>query len=194
MQNSKLLLHTCCAPCASASVERLLSEGWEVVLYFYMPNIFPYEEFETRLEAVKKLAAHFSLELHVGDYSHTNWLQKIKGNESAPEGGIRCFTCFDVLLHGAYVKAQELGIESFATSLTISPHKNSEKIREIGQQYFGYVHYDFKKKNGYKRSIEMSKELGLYRQCYCACEFSMKRLQKTEEVNSNISESNPQCV
>jgi len=177
-QNSKLLLHTCCAPCASASVERLLAEGWEVVLYFYMPNIFPYEEFEIRLEALKKLATHFNIELIVGDYNHENWLQKIKGNELAPEGGSRCFSCFDALLHGAYEKAQELGIQNFATSLTISPHKSSKKIQEIGEQLDGYIHYDFKKHDGYKRSIELSKELDLYRQCYCACEFSMKRLNK----------------
>lgn len=174
-QNKKLLLHTCCAPCASASVERLIAEGMEVVLYFYMPNIFPYEEFEIRLEVVKKLAKHFNVEVIIGDYNHENWLQQIKGNEQAPEGGVRCFTCYDTLLNGAAIKAKELGITNFATSLTISPHKNSEKIREIGEKYDGYTHYDFKKKDGYKRSIELSKELDLYRQCYCACEFSMKK-------------------
>jgi predicted adenine nucleotide alpha hydrolase (AANH) superfamily ATPase len=172
----QILVHTCCAPCASASVERLIEDGWQPVLYFYMPNIFPFEEFEKRLSYVQKLADYYNIQLIVGDYNHSNWLGAIKGTESAPEGGARCELCYKTLLQATSIKAQELGILHFCTTLTISPHKNSKKIEEIGSQYQGYTHYDFKKQDGYKRSIELSKELDLYRQCYCACEFSMKKI------------------
>lgn len=175
-----ILLHICCAPCGSASVERLLSEDWNVTLYFYMPNIFPYEEWKKRKVNVEKLAQHFGVQLIVGEYEHDFWREQVKGLEAEKEGGLRCHSCFKTLLSGTAKKANELGFEHFATTLTISPHKNSAVIKEIGEQFAGYTHYDFKKKEGYKRSIELSKELELYRQCYCACEFSMNNGKKEE--------------
>lgn len=178
---NKILLHTCCAPCASASVERLIADGWKPVLYFYMPNIFPFEEYEKRLLYVRKLAIHFGVELIEGEYEHNTWLDTVKSEASSPEGGSRCMLCYDALLKAASVTAKTLGIDSFCTSLTISPHKNSKKIEEIGNAYLGYTHYDFKKQDGYKRSIELSKELDLYRQCYCACEFSMNARKEIED-------------
>lgn len=177
----KILLHTCCAPCASAAIERLLQEGWQPVLYFFMPNIYPYEEYLKRLSYVEKLAAHFNVELLEGFYNYEDWLASVEAYKSAPEGGARCFLCYDYLLKATSLKAQELQIETFATALTISPRKNSKKIEELGTAYDNYTHFDFKKRDGYKRSIELSKELDLYRQCYCACEFSMQRLTRLQE-------------
>lgn len=168
-----ILLHICCAPCGSASVERLLSESWDVTLYYYMPNIYPYEEWKKRGSYVQKLANHFGVGLIVGDYNHDFWLERVAGLEKEKEGGLRCHSCFNTLLSETSKKADSLGYDYFATTLTISPHKNSNVIKEIGEQYNGYTHYDFKKKDGYKRSIELSRELDLYRQCYCACEFSL---------------------
>lgn len=169
-----MLLHICCAPCGSASVERLLSEGWDVTLYYYMPNIYPYEEWEKRGHYVEKLAKYFKVPLIIGTYDHTLWRDTVIGLEQEKEGGLRCFQCYETLLGATAIKAEELGFEHFATTLTISPYKNSAKIKEIGERYPAYTHYDFKKKDGYKRSIELSKELDLYRQCYCACEFSLR--------------------
>ena len=116
-----------------------------------------------------------TFELIVGDYDHDFWLKNVAGLEHEKEGGLRCHACFKTLLSATAQKAEELGFEHFATTLTISPHKNSAVIQAIGEQFKGYTHYDFKKKDGYKRSIELSKELDLYRQCYCACEFSMNK-------------------
>lgn len=175
-----ILLHICCAPCGSASVERLLSEDWRVTLYYYMPNIYPLEEWEKRKFYIEKLAQHFGVQLLVGEYEHNFWREQIKGLEAEKEGGIRCHSCFKTLLAATAKKTEELGFEHFATTLTISPHKNSAVIKEFGEQYTTYTHYDFKKKDGYKRSIELSKELDLYRQCYCACEFSMNTRKKEE--------------
>ena len=177
----KILLHICCAPCGSASVERLLAEEWDVTLYYFMPNIYPKEEWEKRKLYVEKLAKHFGVELIVGDYNHDFWLKNVAGLEHEKEGGLRCHACFKTLLSATAQKAEELGFEYFATTLTISPHKNSNVIQAIGEQFKGYTHYDFKKKDGYKRSIELSKELDLYRQCYCACEFSMNTNKREDK-------------
>lgn len=179
----KILLHICCAPCGSASVERLLAEGWDVTLYYCMPNIFPFEEWEKRKFYVEKLAKHFNVDVIIGEYNHDLWRKNVVGLEQEKEGGRRCHVCFKTLLSATAEKAEELGFESFATTLTISPHKNSNVIKEIGEQFKGYTHYDFKKKDGYKRSIELSKELDLYRQCYCACEFSMNK----EKIDGNAT-------
>ena len=169
----EILLHICCAPCGSASVERLLAEQWKPTLYYFMPNIFPREEWEKRKLYVEKLAAHFNVDLLVGEYNHDLWKQQTIGLEQEKEGGARCFKCYEYLLRSTFEKAEELGFQHFATTLTISPYKNSKKIAELGSEFPTYTHFDFKKGNGFKRSIELSKELDLYRQCYCACEFSM---------------------
>ncbi len=168
----KLLLHSCCAPCASASVEQLLTIGHSVELFYYMPNIFSLEEYEKRLESLEILARHFQLQLHTGEYTHNTWLTAVRGLEAEKEGGMRCFRCYELLLQATQKKAQELGFNSFSTTLTISPYKNAEKLNAIGSQYDTFVFFDFKQSNGYRRSIELSKELGLYRQKFCACEFS----------------------
>ena len=141
-----------------------------IFLEFYSSCPFIISKYSVYIE---KLAKHFDVQLIVGDYNHNFWREQVVSLENEKEGGLRCHACFKTLLQATAEKAKELGFEHFATTLTISPHKNSAIIKAIGEQFEGYTHYDFKKKDGYKRSIELSKELELYRQCYCACEFSM---------------------
>ena len=170
----KILLHACCGPCAAASVERLLENGREVVLYFSNSNINSREEFDKRLEAADKLAKHFNVKLEVDPYDHDAWLEYIWGLESEPEKGRRCVKCFDWSLGRASLKASELGIDNFATTLTVSPHKISQLIFEAGEKYQGFEAWDFKKKDGFRRTMQLSRELGLYCQNYCGCEFSIR--------------------
>ena len=169
-----ILLHSCCAPCASASIEQLLVAGRRVELFYYMPNIYSHDEYCKRLASLEILAKHFQLHLHTGIYEHNAWLAAVHGLEAEKEGGARCFSCYEFLLQATGRKAHELGFHCFSTTLTISPYKNAEKINEIGSKYNGFEFFDFKQNNGYKRSIELSKELGLYRQKFCGCEFSMR--------------------
>ncbi|MDR0941355.1 MAG: epoxyqueuosine reductase QueH [Bacteroidales bacterium] len=174
-EQKPLLLHSCCAPCASASVEQLLAVGRQVELFYYMPSIYSYEEYCKRLESLEILARYFQLQLHVGEYEHSKWLAAIRGLEAEKEGGARCFSCYEFVLHATHKKAQELDFDSFSTTLSISPYKNAVKINEIGCRYQGFEFFDFKQNNGYRRSIELSKKLGLYRQKFCACEFSKSK-------------------
>lgn len=168
-----ILLHICCAPCGSASVERLLRENREVTLFFSNSNISPKEEYLKRLKYALKLASYFSVDLVRDDYEHERWLSYIAGLEDEPEKGMRCRKCFYFNLENTSRKASELGIKEFTTTLTISPHKDSGLIFETGGSFEGFREYDFKKKDGFRRSIELSKKLDLYRQDYCGCEFSL---------------------
>ena len=170
---SHILLHTCCAPCASASAERLLQEGYKVTLFFSNSNIFPGEEFEKRRKYVYMLAEMYNIPVIDDDYDHKAWLNTVKGLEKEPEKGKRCPVCFDFSFFRTSEKAKELNIPHFTTTLTISPHKNSRVIQEIGSNYDNYLHLDFKKQDGFKRSTELSRKFGLYRQDYCGCEFSI---------------------
>ena len=170
----KILLHCCCAPCSSASVERLLSDGYKVVLFYSNSNIYPKEEFDKRLIYMQKLADIYKLTLIVGEYDHASWNAAIAGLEDEPEKGKRCAACFTYNLARAEAKAKELGIEEFTTTLTVSPHKISEMIFNAAKDMQGYVPYNFKKQDGFKRSLELSEKYGLYRQNYCGCEYSMR--------------------
>lgn len=173
--DNKILLHSCCGPCATACIERLRSEGLEPVLFFSNHNIAPHEEYEKRLETVKDLGKALNVEVvEDGPPDHHAWLAHIKGLENEPEKGARCGKCFDYSLKRTSDYAQAHGFTRFATTLTVSPHKISRIIFEIGKKYPGFEAWDFKKKNGFKRSIDMSRELGLYRQTYCGCEFSLR--------------------
>lgn len=164
----------CCAPCATSSVERAIEEGYSPVLYFTNSNIYPEEEYQKRLETAKQFSEIVEIVIKEDIYQHEEWLKVIKGLENEPEKGLRCHKCFEFSLKRTYEKAQSLGIEFFATTLTVSPHKISKIIFEIGKQFPGFIPLDFKKKDGYKRSIELSKEYELYRQNYCGCEFSIR--------------------
>ncbi len=171
----KLLLHVCCAPCATHVIE-MLKEDFELTAYFYNPNIHPEEEYRLRLENLKKLGVAFI----EGKYDVDAWFNATKGYENEPEGGARCELCYRIRMEEAARFAKENGHIHFATTLTISPHKNARVINSIGEglsKKYGVKFYsaDFKKRNGFKKSVELSKKHGLYRQSYCGCVFSMRR-------------------
>jgi epoxyqueuosine reductase len=168
-----ILLHTCCAPCATTCTERLSSSGYETVLFFSNSNIFPEEEYAKRLENVRKLAGILNLRLEEDGYDHEEWLNYIRGLEDEPEQGKRCLKCFEFNLARASRMADKLGLPAFTTSLSVSRYKPSAKIFEVGKAFPKFEAIDFKKKDGYSRSIELSWLYGLYRQSYCGCEFSL---------------------
>ena len=180
-----LLLHACCAPCSSYVLE-YLSEYYNIIVLYYNPNITFPEEYGYRLREVDRLISEIphknSITLEKGEYNPDEFLSAVKGLEDEPEGGERCSVCFELRLREAAEYCKKLGADYFATTLTISPLKNAEKINSIGEiiaeEYeVKYVPSDFKKKNGYKRSIELSREYNLYRQNYCGCPFSRKEVQ-----------------
>ncbi len=181
--NSPLLLHCCCGPCATACIERLNSEGRRCVLFFSNSNLDSQEEFSRRLEALEAVGSHFSVEEIVVDpYRHDQWLEhvsQVPGYETLLERGARCARCFEWSLRRSALLASERGLE-FSTSLTVSPHKNSPLILSIGGGFNGFAPYDFKKHDGFLRSTVISKELGIYRQNYCGCEFSRSRAQNQD--------------
>jgi len=178
----KLLLHACCAPCSSYVLE-YLTEFFDITLFYFNPNIFPKDEYEKRVREVERLLREMPLksdaELLVGRYRPEEFFELVKGLEELPEGGERCFKCYRQRLEETAKIALEKGFDYFGTTLSISPHKNAEKLNLIGEElekFYGvkYLYGDFKKKNGYKRSIELSRIYGLYRQNYCGCVFSKK--------------------
>ena len=173
----KLLLHSCCAPCSSYVLE-YLSNYFEITVLYYNPNIFPESEYTKRIWEQQKLIDDLNVKHPIsfmaGPYDKEKFYEMARGLEEVKEGGIRCFGCYET----ARIAAQA-GFDYFTTTLSISPLKNAEKLNEIGvklaEEYgVSYLLSDFKKKNGYKRSIELSKQYGLYRQDYCGCEFSKK--------------------
>lgn len=174
MNAKKILVHCCCGPCSTASIERLLNEDYLPVLFYSNSNIYPQEEFDIRWENLEKVAKHYGLEVIREERDHAAWLERVKGHEDDREGGDRCSLCFRYNLERAYEKARELGIEHFCTTLTVSRFKNSGKVFKEGEDLAGFEKIDFKKKDGFNRSCILSKELGLYRQQYCGCEFSIR--------------------
>lgn len=175
-----ILLHVCCAPCSTACVERLQDLGYAVVLFFSNSNIHPRGEFNTRLAEAEKIAAIKRLDLIVDDYDHTSWLDCIRGLENEPERGMRCLKCFEYNLKRASMMAGKLRIQSFTTTLTVSRHKSSRDIFAIGSTFKGFLALDFKKQDGYARSITLSRQLNLYRQGYCGCEFSRQSAHQSK--------------
>ena len=174
-EENKILIHACCGICSGYPISLLKEMGYEPVVYFCNPNLDTKEEFERRLEAQKVVCMYHWVDLIVEEYNHNDFLQISKGLENEPERGKRCDKCIELRLKMAAKKAKELGIKKFTTSLVISPHKNYEKITEIGQANadgIEYVAIDFKKKDGFLKTNKLSKELGIYRQNYCGCEFS----------------------
>ena len=172
----KILLHTCCGPCASACVPRLKEEGHEVTMFYANSNIDTAEEFEKRRAEAAKLAAADGVPLVVDPYDHGAWLRvAAAGLEDEPEKGARCAKCFRFNLARVAAYAEAHGYDGFATSLTVSPHKVSPVIFAQGDAVSPrFLHYDFKKREGFKLSVRRAKELGLYRQSYCGCEFSRR--------------------
>ncbi|MCX5708241.1 MAG: epoxyqueuosine reductase QueH [Candidatus Omnitrophica bacterium] len=170
----KVLLHICCGICSSWAIEKLKIDGFQVCGFFYNPNIQPEEEYFKRLAVAQKVAEFHRIELLAGKYDPDKWQQEVKGRENDPEGGKRCLVCFHFRLKETFRKAVELGIEHFTTTLTISPHKNFEVIKNIGSSLSpeGFLAYNFKKEDGFKKSNKFCREHELYRQNYCGCLYS----------------------
>ena len=182
----KLLLHACCAPCSSYCLE-YLSNYFEITVFYFNPNISLKEEYEYRLNEEKRLISLMEFKNPVnivyGEYNPNDFYTAVKGLEKEPEGGKRCEKCFRLRLEASAKEAEKLGCDYFATTLTISPLKNAQLINTIGEekgQKYGvkWLFSDFKKKEGYKRSIILSKKYELYRQNYCGCIFSKKAVEK----------------
>ena len=175
-----LLLHSCCAPCSSYTLE-YLSRYFSITVFYFNPNISPKAEFDKRFAEQKRLIetlpSENKISLICGDYKYDEFLNIARGYESVPEGGERCFRCYRMRLEKTAELAKQNGFDYFCTTLSISPLKNSQKINEIGfdvAEKYGvkWLPSDFKKREGYKRSIELSREYDLYRQNFCGCVFS----------------------
>ena len=194
----RLLLHVCCAPCSSY-VLSVLAKYFYIDISYYNPNINTKQEYDKRLEELKRLinTVKYESEINIIDcnYDNMDFFNAVKGLENEPEGGKRCYECYKLRLEYTARTAKELGYDYFTTSLSISPYKNANWLNEIGinlQSKYGvkYLVADFKKKNGYKTSIELSKKYNLYRQDYCGCIYSkIERRKKDEIKNKQIKET-----
>ena len=182
-----LLLHSCCAPCSSYVLE-YLSSYFKITVLYYNPNIYPESEYSKRIieqqTLIGEMDTKYPVQFIAGGYDKEKFYEMAKGLEKVKEGGVRCFKCYELRLRETAEIAKEGGYDYFTTTLSISPLKNAAKLNEIGlklaEEYgVSYLTSDFKKKNGYKRSVELSAQYGLYSQDYCGCEFSMR--QRLEE-------------
>ncbi len=187
-----LLLHSCCAPCSSSVLE-YISPYFDITLFYYNPNISPENEYRFRVDEVRRLLAEMGINNKVGfvegRYNPMAFYDMAKGMESLPEGGERCFACYRLRLKETAEYAKNNGFYYFTTTLSISPYKNSEKLNEIGGQLaeeYGlkYLFSDFKKNDGYKRSIVLSEQYNLYRQNYCGCIYSYDEMKKRQKEKS----------
>ena len=199
----RLFLHSCCAPCSSYVLE-YLRQYFRITVFYYNPNISPEPEYRKRVEEQKRLIAAYNRELEIdipenenakgypiavieGDYEPACFYRIAKGLEQCPEGGERCFACYRLRLEETAGLAAEEGYDFFATTLTISPLKNARKLNEIGEELsqiynVKWLPSDFKKKNGYKRSIELSQEYDLYRQDFCGCIYSKMERERQKQA------------
>ena len=184
-----LLLHSCCGPCSSYVLE-YLSRYFAITVFYYNPNIYPPEEYEHRVKEQQRFIAECTFDHPVqfvaGDYEPERFYDAVRTLEDCPEGGERCFVCYRLRLAEAAKLADELGCDYFTTTLSISPHKNAAKLNEIGEELVGitkarHLPSDFKKRGGYKRSVELSAEHGMYRQDYCGCVFSKRERERQQQ-------------
>lgn len=187
----KLLIHACCGPCSSYVLE-YLKDYFDISIYYYNPNIFPDREYYRRMEEVKKFVSlkKYNIDFIEGDYIPSEFYEVVKDNHMLGEKSIRCFNCYKLRMEKAAEYAKDNGFDYFTTTLSISPHKNSDWINQIGFQLedkykINYLYADFKKNNGYKRSLELSKENNLYRQEYCGCVYSMKERGLLDDNKKN---------
>lgn len=181
----RLLLHSCCAPCSSACLEKL-TPYFDITILYYNPNIEPYEEYLKRKEEETRFIKEFphsnKIDILDCDYDHDRFMKIANGLEKEPERGKRCLKCYNLRMEYTAKKAEELGYDYFATTLTLSPLKDSQAINKIGYAIskridVSYLPSDFKKQNGYQRSIELSKEYNLYRQNFCGCIYSKRNIE-----------------
>lgn len=175
----KILLHACCAVCMAYPFE-LLSQAYEPVVFFSNPNIYPEEEYLRRRDELIRYCEENNFEYIIDDYEPQKWYEYVKGLEREPEKGLRCNKCFLYRLDRTAQKAKALGVKYFTTTLTVSPHKVSKNIFEAGNiaaQNYGlnFVENDFKKQNGFLKTMEIAKKNDFYRQQYCGCEFSIRK-------------------
>ena len=186
----RLLLHSCCAPCSSYVME-YLSNYFEITVFYYNPNIYPESEYTKRIleqqTLIGEMKTQHPISFIAGNYDKDRFYEMAEGLEQLKEGGERCFRCYELRLRESARLAREVGFDYFATTLSISPLKNAAKLNEIGtrlaEEYgVSYLPSDFKKKNGYKRSIELSKKYGLYRQDYCGGEYSIEVPRRAEQA------------
>lgn len=182
-----LLLHSCCAPCSSYVLE-YLSNYFGITVFYYNPNIYPDEEYEMRVREqqrfIRAFPAKHPIDFIEGAYDKERFYEMARGLEAVPEGGQRCFQCYELRLREAGELAKARDFDYFTTTLSISPMKNAEKLNEIGLRLaeelgVAYLCSDFKKRNGYKRSTELSREYGMYRQDYCGCVYSYNQKHHT---------------
>ena len=180
-----LLLHACCAPCSSYCIE-YLAKYFDITMFFYNPNISYKEEYDKRVNELIRLISEMpdadNVKVVAGEYEPQKFYDIAKGLEDVREGGERCFKCYRLRLNETAIYARNKGFDYFTTTLSISPHKNAQVLNEIGKEIsdlynVGYLFSDFKKKNGYKRSIELSAEYNLYRQNYCGCIYSKTEMR-----------------
>lgn len=182
----RLLLHACCAPCGAYSHEYLTEQGYDVTYYFYNPNIFPKEEYERRLNELLRYCGDKNIPIIVEEADFESWDTAVKGHEDAPERGSRCKICYGMRLKKTAEKAKEMGFDCFTTTLSISPHKSYEMIKEISEELsretgVEYTDVNLKKKDGYKKSVALSQKYGFYRQNYCGCKYS-RFLEKKQNL------------
>lgn len=190
----RLLLHACCAPCSSAVLE-YLSQYFAITLLYYNPNIAPLEEYQKREAELRRLVSQMKfthpVELLPCQYDGQAFVQAARGLEGEPEGGKRCEACFRLRLRYAAQEAARLRFDYYTTTLSISPMKNAPLLNQLGEEIgreFGVAHLpsDFKKKDGYKRSVQLSKEYDLYRQDYCGCAFSKAQREREKEEREEV--------
>ena len=186
----KLFLHSCCAPCASYVLE-YLSNYFEITVFYYNPNIYPPEEYHERAAEQKRFIEQFPAKHPIsyveGAYDTKRFYEMARGLEKVPEGGERCFKCYGLRLRESAILAKEGGFDYFTTTLTISPLKNADWLNEIGRcegekEGILFLPSDFKKKDGYKRSIQLSKDFELYRQDFCGCGFSKAEMEERRKA------------
>ena len=175
----KIILHACCAPCASYPIRKLIEDNYEPVVFFYNPNIYPEKEYIIRRDEIKKYCNNLGIEFFEGEYETEEFYEAIKGYELEPEKGNRCKLCFNLRLYKTALFALENKVDCFTTTLTVSPHKNSAQIFSVAKEIqektgVEFIEYDFKKKDGFKISRQIAKENEMYVQKYCGCEFSVR--------------------
>jgi predicted adenine nucleotide alpha hydrolase (AANH) superfamily ATPase len=184
----KILLHICCGVCAAGVAERLLREGHAVTGYFFNPNIYPEAEYERRLAVTREVASRLHFPLEAVPYSPDDWMREVVSLEDEPEGGRRCEVCFRLRLKGTYRHMMERRFDTFTSTLTVSPHKPAVVVNRLGLEIGGerFLARDFKKQDGFKRTMTLAREWALYRQDYCGCRYSLKR-DETKQSRSSLS-------
>ena len=175
-----VLLHACCAVCLANPIEILIEQGYTPTVFFFNPNIYPDKEYIIRRDELIKYCKRKNYEYIIADYEPNGWYEHIQGYEEEVEKGLRCNKCFEYRLLKTAQKAKELNISSFTTTLTVSPHKVSKNIfaegQKIGKEYdLNFLEFDFKKQNGFLKTMQIAKENDFYRQQYCGCEYSIRK-------------------